>query len=373
MRGIGTIRLMLGMTRRSLLLSGIGLPRLLAEKGAAFASDAERYPDPLTELEVYRLTKPDYTTTKTAYYNRGIARNSGWMLCCCDRAGAPEAFHLDLKNGEMRQLTRMENLDGATLTLTPDNRSFCYFAGRSLYIVPVSGTRDRELYKIPEGWERGAGMTVGPDGTHATFVETKGEASRLRMVTLGQGVARTVLDSPFVMSHPIPRPMRAQILYRQAKDTLWLVNSDGTQNRKLRTAAGAIATPNWSTDGRMLLYLNLPEDKKQLNNLREMAPDTNTDKLVAKTSQFACFGANRDASVFAGASSNASPALLLLLRVTQRERTLCEHKASNPESVAPVFSPDSQRVYFGSDRHGKPAIYCMHIEKLVEKTEDSVG
>jgi oligogalacturonide lyase len=346
---------------------------MLAEKGATFPSDAGRYSDPLTELDVYRLTKPDYSTTMTAYYNRGIARNSGWMLCCSDRGGAPEAFHLDLKNGDMKQLSRMENLDGTTLTLTPDNRSFCFFAGRSLYAAAVSGVRERELYKIPEGWERGAGMNVGPDGTHITFVETKGDASRLRMVTLGQGVARTVLESPFLMSHPIHRPMRAQILYRQGKDVLWLVNSDGAQNRKLRTAAGGIGSPNWSNDGRTLLYLNLPEDKKQLNNLREMTPDTNTDKLVAKTSQFACFGANRDASVFAGASRNASPAVLLLLRVTQRERTLCEHKASDPESVSPVFSPDSQRVYFQSDRHGKPAIYSMHIEKLVEKTEDNVG
>ena len=121
-----------------------------------------------------------------------------------------------------------------------------------------------------------------------------------------------------------------------------------------------------------MLYLNLPEDKKQLNNIREHVPDSNTDKLVAKTSQFACFGSNRDSSVFAGASRNASPAVLLLLRVTQRERTLCEHKASDPASVAPVFSPDSQRVYFQSDRHGKPAIYRVRVDKFVEETSDTL-
>jgi oligogalacturonide lyase len=365
---------MSGLTRRSLLISGIAATRLFPQQhGETFPSDSGRYSDPLTELDVYRLTKPDYATTMTAWYNRGIARNSGWMLCCCDRAGSPQAFRLDLKNGEMRQLTQAEELDGSTLALTPDNRSFCYFAGRSLFMAPASGGRERELYKIPEGWQRGVGMSVGPDGTHATFVETKGDASRLRMVTLGQGIARTVLDSSFTMAHPIHRPMRAQILYRQGTDTLWLVNSDGAQNRKLRTAVGGVASPNWSPDGKTVLYLNLPEDKKQLNNIRELVPDTNTDKLVAKTSQFASFGANRDASVFAGASRNASPAVLLLLRVAQRERTLCEHKSSDPALVSPVFSPDSQRVYFQSDRHGKPAIYSMHIEKLVEKTEDNVG
>ena len=62
-------------------------------------------------------------------------------------------------------------------------------------------------------------------------------------------------------------------------------------------------------------------------------------------------------------------ALLWLLRVTRREMTFSEHKASNPALVAPRFSPDSQRVYFQTDRHGKPAIYSMHVEKLVEKTE----
>jgi oligogalacturonide lyase len=71
-----------------------------------------------------------------------------------------------------------------------------------------------------------------------------------------------------------------------------------------------------------------------------------------------------------GASRNvSSPALLLLLRVTRREFTLCEHKAGSAELVAPRFSPDSQRVYFQTDRHGKPAIYDMHVEKLVEKTD----
>ena len=66
---------------------------------------------------------------------------------------------------------------------------------------------------------------------------------------------------------------------------------------------------------------------------------------------------------------NTSPDVLLLLRAAHSERTMCEHKASNAEAVAPLFSPDSQRIYFQSDRHGKPAIYSMHVEKLVEKTE----
>ncbi|MGA3015820.1 MAG: hypothetical protein ABSF62_01785 [Bryobacteraceae bacterium] len=359
-----------GFSRRGFLFSGFAAALLAQEKpGASFPSAVKRYSDPTTELDVYRLTDPSYPSTLPAAYNRAIAHNNAWMLFCCDRNGSPQAFRLDLKSGETRELTTVEDLDGSSLTLTPDNRSFCFFAGRSLFLSGLGG-RPRELYKIPEGWERTAGLSVGPDGTHATFAERQAGGSRLRMVPLAQAAARTVTESPFVISHPIARPMRAQILFRQGDDALWLVNSDGTQKHQLKFATGRVGPADWAPDGKTVLYLNFPEDSKQLTAIRECNPDAASDQLVAKTSQFAHFGFNRDTSVFVGASrSAASPTILLLLRVTQRELTLCEHKASHPETTAPRFSPDAQRVYFQSDRDGKPAIYCMHVERLVEKID----
>ena len=49
-------------------------------------------------------------------------------------------------------------------------------------------------------------------------------------------MARTVLESGFAMSAPVSRPKRAQMLYRQGREALWMVNFDGTQNRKLKLA-----------------------------------------------------------------------------------------------------------------------------------------
>jgi oligogalacturonide lyase len=359
-----------GLSRRGFLFSGIATGLLAQERpSASFPSAVKRYTDPTTDFDVYRLTDPSYSSMLPTAYNRAIAHNNASMLFCCDRNGSPQAFRLDLKSGETKELTAVEDLDGSSLTLTPDNRSFCFFAGRSLLLSGLGG-RPRELYKIPEGWERTAGLSVGPDGTHATFAERQGDGSRLRMVSLAQAAARTVVDAPFAISHPIARPMRAQILFRQGDDALWLVNSDGTQKHQLKLAAGRVGPADWAPDGKTVLYLSFPADSKQLTTIRECAPDAASDKLVAKTSQFVHFGFNRDTSVFVGASrSAASPIILLLLRITQRELTLCEHKASHPETTAPRFSPDAQRVYFQSDRDGKPAIYCMHVERLVEKID----
>jgi oligogalacturonide lyase len=71
-----------------------------------------------------------------------------------------------------------------------------------------------------------------------------------------------------------------------------------------------------------------------------------------------------------GASgSKASPYVVLLVRAARRELTLCEHRARDPKLVAPIFSPNSQRVFFHSDKDGKIAIYSIFVEKLVSETE----
>jgi len=125
----------------------------------------------------------------------------------------------------------------------------------------------------------------------------------------------------------------------------------------------------WIPSGRTLIYLHVPEDPKELVTLRENSPDEGTDKLLAKTSQFISASPNADASVFTGASrSKASAYVLILLRAARRELTLCEHRASDPAMVHPVFTPDSQSILFVSDRHGKPAVYQVRVARFVEET-----
>ncbi|MEK7753162.1 MAG: hypothetical protein AAB654_14655, partial [Acidobacteriota bacterium] len=235
----------------------------------------------------------------------------------------------------------------------------------------LASLRERELYRAPQGFAPGGGLSLTDDGLYALFVESRQPTHRLRLLPLARGAPATVLEAGEALLDPRPRPRRAGILYRRGDGSLWLVNFDGRGNRKLRTAPGACGPALWSPDGRTVLYLNFPEDRTKLNSLREHTPDTNADALIAPTSQFVHLGRNGDASVFVGASgSKASPHVLLLLRLTKREFTLAEHRASDPAMVAPIFSPSSQRVYFRSDRHGKPAIYSMSVEKLVEQTSE---
>ena len=358
-------------TRRSLLtfLAASGLP-VERGKGAVFGSDLQRFPDPATELDVFRLSSPAYSAYLPAYYGRVLSHKGQFLICWSDRIGTPQAFRVNVKTGEWLQLTDAKALDGSSLTLMPDERSFCYFDGPALKRVDFSKLRAREIYSVPDDWQRCPGASITDDGLYAMFGECRRDASRLRLVGMAKGTASTIAEVPWVISDPMGRPRRTQVLYRQESSALWLVNFDGQQNRKLKVAAGPIGPARWAADGRTLLYLHFPEEKTQLNTIREHTPDANQDQLVAKTSQFVHFDANRDTSVFVGASRNkASPHILLLLRTTQRELTLCEHRATNPAMAAPVFSADSQQVFFQSDKQGKTAIYRVHVDRFVEKIE----
>src|ERR1700730_13151380 len=102
------------------------------DKGKVIPAEARRYADPATELDVVRLTDAKHVSVLPASGQRIFGRRSTFLLYASDRGGSPQAFRMDLKSGESRQLTEAATLDTASLTLLPDERGFCYFDGPSL-------------------------------------------------------------------------------------------------------------------------------------------------------------------------------------------------------------------------------------------------
>lgn len=305
----------------------------------------------------------------TASHLRQFTRHSDSLLYWSERGssesnGARQAFLLDLKMGGSRQLTDAAALDPATLSLSPDERSFFFFDGPSLNETPFMTGRTREVHRVPDTAVRTGFSTTG-DGA-AIFVERQNGRSRIISVLRQQSRRVTEIDGE--IDALMARPRHPQIAWR-AGGQIWLINSDGSAKRQLRIAPGQTGAAVWAPSGRTLLYLQIPENPKQLITLREHTPEDGTDKLLATTSQFISVAPNADASVFAGASrSRGSAYVLILLRAARRELTLCEHRASDPAIVNPVFSPDSQNVLFVSDRHGKQAIYMVPVARFVEQT-----
>jgi oligogalacturonide lyase len=339
----------------------------VAAVGHVSGPEMLRYPDPATEFPVIRLTDPSFASGMTAPHLRQFGRRGDTLLYWSRRDGSCQAYQLDLRSGASKQLTQVAGLDPASLTLANDERSAYFFDGGSLHETPLSNLHTRRMYDVPDGAPR-TGITVAVDGSVLFAERFEG---RSRIVRVSRQHTGPVLMADDDISVVLARPRRPQFTWRSG-DAVWLANLDGSDRRRLMFEPGRNGEVLWTPAGHTLIYLHIPDDPKELITLREHSPDDNTDTLVAKTSQFATVSPNGDASVFSGASrSRASAYVLLLFRVVRRELTLCEHHASDPAMVSPVFSPDSQSIFFVSDRHGKSAIYRVHVEKFVEETDDS--
>jgi oligogalacturonide lyase len=338
-------------------------------KGRVFPSVAFRYADPATEIPVLRLTDPQSTSILPSPENRIVTRRG--MLFASDLTGGWQGFRMDLRSKESRQLTEAGALDPASLAFQPNERGFWHFDGPRLVETNLSHLKVRDVYHVPEGFEKLPGVSYSEDGQYAAFVEKSGTGYQLRLLHLGKGTAATLLESPTEIRDPLLRPRNASLVYRNAGKP-WMIGFDGRGSRRLALAEGETLQLAWAAGGHALEYLNRPADPHKLTNLREWTPESGEDLGIADTTQYVRFQGNADSSVFVGASgSKASPYLLLLIRAAKRELTLAEHRASDAELVTPVFSPNSQFVLFVSDRDGKPAIYWISVEKLVAETDGS--
>ena len=335
----------------------------MAVAGRLYGPERRRYADPSTEFDVLRLTDPAFASGFTAPGLKQFTRRGESLLHWSDRDGTRQAYLMQLKTGENRQLTDAKALLPNTLTLLNDERTILYFDGPTLIEANLATLKTRELHSA-----RNPQLAILQDGS--VLVSEDNTVTR---------IAPKLPNKPNSFDGSVTsllaRPRRNQAIVRVGNDvgigqSTFLLDALAGTKKPLQLEPGTTGQIAWTPSGRTFTYLHIPEDTHQLITLRENAPDENTDRLVAKTSQFEYVSANTDASVFTGASrSKAGPFVLILLRVTRRELTLCEHRASNPAMVQPTFTPDSQTVLFASDRHGKPALYSVKVEKFVEQTD----
>ncbi|HEX3681398.1 MAG TPA: hypothetical protein VHU83_02570 [Bryobacteraceae bacterium] len=349
----------IGMTRRALLgLLPAGLIADTGRKARPLPRVGEFVPfaDPTTEARVVRLTNPASTSWLPAPANRFVSVKDRFLVFSSDRTGRAAPFQLDLHAGLPHQLGETSALAPLSLCLDEKQKTLFLLDGGALKEITMANRKVRTVAEDVDAFASAPG---------GEFVVVR--RKRLELLNAGRAVA----DEAGSLCLMRPGGDGCLFVREEAPEAreYWFTLL-AAQNRPVLLAKGRISYPFWSPDGKSLLFLrDVPGTGGFLSEIHEVAADSGAERCVAPTSQFAAFAPNGDASVFVGASrSRAQPTIVLLLRSARRELTLCEHRASHPASVSPVFSPDSRRVYFESDHQGKPALYSVNVELLVEPT-----
>jgi oligogalacturonide lyase len=315
-----------------------------------------RFADPSTETLVVRLTSTGSASLLPAPANRFVSVKERFLMFSSDRSGKFAPFKVDLRSGLFRQIAETSNLLPLSLSLAPHERS--------LYFIDGGELKEADLIrpKVERLADNVASFSAGPIGDGVFAVRN----GRLQHVN-GRDITTLAED---VVDECLARPgAQAGCLFvRRQGDGMREFWCAALGTRPVLLASGRISDPYWTPQGQSIIFLrDVSRGDTLFAEIHEVAASGGVESLVTATSQFAAFSPNGDGSVFVGASrSKAQPDVMLLLRSGHSEMTLCEHRSSQPAQVCPVFSPDARRVYFQSDRQGKPAIYSVNVELLVE-------
>jgi hypothetical protein len=358
------------LTRRVFMaLAPAAMAAQTAGKAPPAATAKVRFLDRATEFVITRLTPAENDTWLPLSPGRGISRRGDAALAVSRVEDQRRLLWLDFGSGATRVLAESPGFDPHTAAVTSDDRWIIAADGARLIAVQRQNLRQSTAAELDPSKPLCAPMAPSADRITVFFAQSSGGGSEIRSLRLGQDRNQLHHESLETVEELAPNPRRALIAWRTRAGAVWIGGLDGSKPRKLETPDGRVLQFHWAAGGQSVLYLLEPADRSKLVEIREQQVDSRLDEHVAKTSQFASFSPNADASAFVGASrSKASPHILLLLRKTMREMTLCEHGESDAATCRPVFTPDSQSVVFTSSMHGKPALYLAGVEKLIEKT-----
>lgn len=343
-------------------------PRLRSRaKPLPAVGEFSRFTDPTTETFVVRLTSLKSASYLPAAANRFISVKDRTLFFSSDRNGALAPFQVDLRTGAVRQFASPAHLIAASLCLDPKERWLYFLDGEQLVRTDV--TRKDVRRQASETLAEGVtGFSIAPSGD--VFIVRHGSLQRL-----ADGAKEPLATQVGLICSAQPAGGTGCLFSREFGSNeceFWYAGASGA--KPILLAKGAIANPCWSPDGGSVLFLRdvSRQPDVTLSEIHQVDLDGANERCIAPTSMFASFAPNFDASVFVGASrSKAQPNVVLLLRSAKREMTLCQHHASHATAVSPVFSPDARRVYFQSDEEGKPALYSVNVEMLVEPPGDS--
>ena len=278
-----------------------------------------------------------------------------------------------------RELTRARY---ATPAWSPDGRTLAFVRSGQVYVMNTDGSGEQSLTNSPGG---AAAPAWSPDGRRIAFMRLGmgGHVNSLGylwdiyvMNADGSGQRRLARDT-WRLAAPVWSPDGQRLAFvarRAGKDELHVVSADGSGERRLTTASRA--TPAWSPDGRKIAFVRsfdvhvLNVDGTGQRNLtrspeREFGPLWSPDgrRIVFERKlgqrHFNPCGRCIRASIFevhvVNADGNGQQRLVRFRERPRRSR-------SEWPGADPRWSPDGRKIAFRNSQNANWEIYVMNAD-----------
>jgi oligogalacturonide lyase len=361
-------------------------------KGDSFAAEWLSYADPETGVEIRQLTNHKGHSHHLYFTNPGWYDGGRRLLFGSDRNNRTNLFSIDLHNGEITQLTDLDQPPPPAETsflfasVNPTREEAYFWHGRDLLALDLESLEERTLYRAPEGFM--TNMTnVTADGRYVCALVFEDLSERfavdllhgyvgfeeywaarplsriIRADTLG-GAAKTVFEEDYWIGHANTSPALPNLLtfchegpWHKVDNRIWGLDLDSGQNWKIRPGpkGEAVGHEYWLADGERIGYHGTGLDGEHFyGSIRH----DNTDRVEAPFPHGSTHFHSNDLSLIVGDGSRDTPRLLLWRYREGRfegPRVALTHRGSFHAQILhvhPRFSPDGEQILFASDAGG---------------------
>jgi oligogalacturonide lyase len=346
-------------------------------------------------FEVLQLTTHAADDSGLYFTNRSFVPDENGLVFTSKRTGAWNLFYMNLKTFTFVQLTDSKQISGTGAEVCAATREVFYRDGQSIKAVHLKTLVERTLTTIPPGYSLGSAVSVTASGKALAF-----SISENIKLTTKTNVIYSDMDERFAkrpwsavwtgradgsgwheiarqkkwISHTLISPQNPDLIlychegrWNQVEQRLWLVNADGSNNRRLRPEEKpeiAIGHEFWFDDGIHVGYqVRYPKGKPMIG-----VADTRDGSYREYPVPFSDshMQASHHGDLFIGDGTDKQPFLSLyrLEAGMLTGRHIFRHGSSFSQQhwhPHPAFSPDDAYVLFTSCRAGNGDVYLIKL------------
>lgn len=390
-----------GVECRKYVLGGYSM-----SKGKLYKSDLKRVKDDRTGVEVTRLTDNQGNTIHPYFTQPLFSEDGRFLLVSSDRTGSWQLYSLEIKTGNMVQLTDEADLGHHSACLDGRRMIAYYLSGATLKSVNLSNLCSEELYQAPEGFKPGS-LSLTSDGQSIDFSYSEKLALSTINGKLYSGMAETLFRRPACVvmrvnlndksakaiwgerewiSHVITSPIDRDIIVfchegpwhlvqrtwavRASTSEIWplieqkrYLERTGheffTKRGRVVTQYGVRETPNseWKCSDVFVYPDGTGMEKYDYPGPKPMHVQVNSTETL---------GVGDSAFLEPGFSEgNRFMSLIRYKDGKAIQKILCKHDTSWKTQYShphPIFTPDDSKVIFDSDREGGANVYMAPAE-----------